>query len=275
LKAIYHAALRLHESLGFAYSGYGFAGHVGTNTTSPSHYQHLLGTFRVLGQELRRRAGISIRFFDLGGGYCDGMHAARAGVTQRELLSSIHAACDKFRQEYGDEVTIIAEPGRYMVADTAVVVTRAKGVSEAYFRAVDGVETFERHKVIHLDDGLYGNLMGQVQDGRRYELIPFRLDAADAIGGEGLASAIWGPTCDSFDRIIPPDDYRVPADFSSGDFMMVECMGAYSTVTATEFNRTKPTTIVTYCKTADGGLSYTLYGTNGTTLRSGTVDGGR
>lgn len=167
LKRIFETARSVEKQFSVRFEGFGFAGHVGTNTTSASHYLHLLGTFRVLGTELKRRSGIPITLFDLGGGYCDRMHAERDGITQRELLRAINQAVLKFRSEYGEPVTIIAEPGRYLVADTAIAVTRAKVVTDAHFRAINGAEVYEKHKVIHLDDGVYGNLMGQIHDSRK------------------------------------------------------------------------------------------------------------
>ncbi len=270
LKTIYSAAQRVEQQVGANYGGFGFAGHVGTNTTSPSHYQHLFGTFRILGRELRERAGIRVTHFDIGGGYCDSMFADADGTTQRELLQAIYRVSLKFRAEYGDETHIIAEPGRYMVADTAAVIMRAKIVADSFFRAVNGVEVFEKHKVIHLDDGVYGNLMGQLHDGRRYAPIPFRLNEEQApIAGKGVPCIMWGPTCDSFDRVLPPDDYRVPDGLQTDDLFMIGCMGAYTTVTATEFNRTQPTTIVLFRRESNGGYAYTAYNTRGDILHIG------
>lgn len=267
LKSIYSTAMKVEQELSVKYGGFGFAGHVGTNTTHPSHYQHLFGTFRVLGRELRERAGIRITHFDIGGGYCDSLHAESDGTSQRDLLRSIYQVSSKFRAEYGDDINIIAEPGRYMVADSAAVITRAKIVSDAFFRAVDGVEVFEKHKVIHLDDGVYGNLMGQLHDGRRYSPISFRVDEDNRpVGGKGVPCIMWGPTCDSFDRILPPDDYRVPDELQTGDLFAIDCMGAYTTVTATEFNKTQPSTIVLFRRAEDGSYGHTAYNTKGDVL---------
>jgi ornithine decarboxylase len=259
LKSIFSVATKLAEQTGFAFSGFGFAGHVGTNTTSPSHYQHLLATFRILGQELRSRAGIRVNYFDLGGGYCDGLHADAAGVTQSELLRSVYSSCCRFKEEYGDQTTLIAEPGRFLVADSAAALMRAKVVSEAFFRAIDGAEVFEKHKVIHLDDGVYGNFMGQIHDCRKYDPVPFRLDIHDDFSGDGVACVMWGPTCDSFDRIVPPENYRVPADLRTGDYFLVDCMGAYSTVTATDFNQTQPTSLVVFRQFTDRPPEIAIY----------------
>ena len=246
LKQIFTAARQLERERHVRFGGYGFAGHVGTNTTSPTNYQHLLATFRLLGQELRHRTGIRVNFFDIGRGYCDELHASRAGIVQRDLLAGISRAVERFRLDYGDDVEVIAEPGRFLIADSGAVVARAKIVTDSYFRSVAGTELFEKHKVIHLDDGVYGNLMGQIHDERVYEPIPFRRNASDTMTGPPIPCILWGPTCDSFDRIIPPESYRVPDGLQTGDYFLFDCMGAYSTVTATQFNRTEPTMLVLY-----------------------------
>ena len=186
------------------------------------------------------------------------MHAERDQVTQRELLQTIFQAVERFKSEYGVPVTVIAEPGRYLVADTAVAVTRAKVVADAHFRAINGAEVYEKHKVVHLDDGVYGNLMGQIHDSRKYRPFPFRLGCDDAISGDAVPCVMWGPTCDSFDRVIPPDDYRVPEGLATNDLFMIECMGAYTTVTATEFNRTRASKVVLFSR-IESEIDATIY----------------
>jgi len=52
--------------------------------------------------------------------------------------------------------------------------------------------------------------------------------------GELIARIVFGPTCDSVDRL--PGDVMLPADMVEGDFVVFNGMGAYSTVTATRFN---------------------------------------
>ena len=45
---------------------------------------------------------------------------------------------------------------------------------------------------------------------------------------------VFGPTCDSVDRL--PDGVALPSDLAEGDYLIIEGMGAYSTVTNTRFN---------------------------------------
>ncbi|MEJ2022748.1 MAG: type III PLP-dependent enzyme, partial [Maritimibacter sp.] len=45
---------------------------------------------------------------------------------------------------------------------------------------------------------------------------------------------IYGPTCDSVDRL--PDPLPIPGDVAEGDYLIFAGMGAYSNATLTRFN---------------------------------------
>lgn len=270
IKAILQNAVHAAQQIGGRYRGFGLAGHVGTNTTSPSHYQHLFGTFRTLSQELRSRSGIALEYFDIGGGYCDQLHAVEDETDQRTLLKTIYETSQKFRHDMGRPVTIFAEPGRFLVADTAACLTQIKSVSDSFFRAANGAEVFEKHKVIHIDDGVYGNLMAQIQDGRVWRFLTIRKYAPPMPLENGLPAIVWGPTCDSFDRLVTDASFRVSDQLQSGDYFMSECMGAYSIVTATGFNRTQPTNVVTFLR-RDGDLILQCFSSMGQLIRTWSI----
>ena len=52
--------------------------------------------------------------------------------------------------------------------------------------------------------------------------------------GEAVPRIVFGPTCDSVDRL--PGEVALPADLEEGDFVVWQGMGSYSTVTNTRFN---------------------------------------
>mgnify|MGYP001438364263 CR=1 FL=1 len=53
-------------------------------------------------------------------------------------------------------------------------------------------------------------------------------------GGAASPRVIFGPTCDSVDRL--PGDVALPSDIEEGDYLVFSGMGAYSTATNTRFN---------------------------------------
>lgn len=46
-------------------------------------------------------------------------------------------------------------------------------------------------------------------------------------------STIWGPTCDSIDKVT--DNYWIP-ELYIGDWLLIDNMGAYSVTVCTDFN---------------------------------------
>ena len=56
-----------------------------------------------------------------------------------------------------------------------------------------------------------------------------------------LKSTLWGPTCDSIDKLFDDFDMKI---LETGDYLVWYNMGAYTTVCATSFNNFDlPTTI--------------------------------
>jgi ornithine decarboxylase len=91
----------------------------------------------------------------------------------------------------------------------------------------------------YLDDGLYGSFSNVLSDHVRptiyaYDAVP---DDPDAV-----PSVLSGPTCDSTDVITT--SAMLPA-LDVGDLVVAPHMGAYTSVTACEFNGLpKPTVVV-------------------------------
>ena len=55
-----------------------------------------------------------------------------------------------------------------------------------------------------------------------------------AVTGPVEGRVVFGPTCDSMDRM--PGTPNVPVAIEEGDFVIFEGLGAYGTATATRFN---------------------------------------
>ena len=52
--------------------------------------------------------------------------------------------------------------------------------------------------------------------------------------GTKLAFGVFGPTCDSIDRLAGP--MHLPGDIAEGDYLMFHGMGAYAASLASRFN---------------------------------------
>jgi len=78
----------------------------------------------------------------------------------------------------------------------------------------------------YMDDGLYNSFSGKVFDHADYPIVSER-------AGKVSRCVLAGPTCDSFDVISK--EIALP-ELQIGDLLLVPSMGAYTNVSATEFN---------------------------------------
>jgi ornithine decarboxylase len=111
---------------------------------------------------------------------------------------------------------VIAEPGRFIAAPSAIAVASIMG------RALrDG------HWWYYLDDGLYGSYSGQMYDHAVYPV--------EALCGSGPKhpSVLAGPTCDSID--VVREGLSLPK-LKVGDLIIGRAMGAYTWASASDFN---------------------------------------
>jgi ornithine decarboxylase len=67
-----------------------------------------------------------------------------------------------------------------------------------------------------------------------------------ARGGEAVNRVVYGPTCDSLDRLPAP--VALPGDMEEGDYVLFDGMGAYSRAIATRFNGYGPGEAVTVAR---------------------------
>lgn len=186
--------------------------HPGTQCTDPSAWAAYIREAAVIA----RTAGVKIARLNVGGGFPN--HRAIGVVPQ---LDETFATIDRVATEaFGaDRPVLVCEPGRALCGDAFTLAARVKAVR-------DGTHVF-------LNDGLYGSLfeLGQVGIIDRITVIsPDGVERKGAIHGR----ICFGPTCDSVDRL--PGDVPFPDDIAEGDFVLVQGMGAYSTVTNSRFN---------------------------------------
>ncbi len=124
----------------------------------------------------------------------------------------------------GEDIQVIAEPGRYLVADACTLVVKIIG------KAVRNGKT-----CYYLNDGVYQTFSAQIFDHQHYPLHAFK-------GGEKQLCATFGPTCDAFDTISLADE--LPENLQIDDLLYAEKIGAYTIASATSFNGFQPAKVV-------------------------------
>ena len=143
------------------------------------------------------------------------------------LDSFVSAIAEEIRPLTRRGIQVISEPGRFVAAPAMLAVAGVVGVTRR-----GGMPWY------YLDDGLYGSFSNVMSD----HVHP-TIYAYDAVLEEQKAfpSVLAGPTCDSTDVIttramLPPLDV--------GDLVVAPFMGAYTSVTACEFNGLPKATVV-------------------------------
>jgi ornithine decarboxylase len=124
---------------------------------------------------------------------------------------------------------IIAEPGRYLVADAGVLQTEVVLVSKKH--------QLDDRRWVYLDCGKFGGLAETMEEAIRYRL---RTPHDEANGPRGAVN-IAGPTCDSADVLYEKSDYDLPMALAPGDRIDICSTGAYTTTySAVNFNGFAP-----------------------------------
>ena len=185
--------------------------HPGTQCADPAAW---LAYIEVCA-DIARRAGVRIKRLNVGGGF-----ASNRGIAPD--LAAIFAAIDSaVGAAFGDAAPeLVCEPGRALASEAFVLATQVRGV-----RA--GGEVF-------LNDGVYGSFGEAINSVGVVDRVSTMTHAGAAHRGVLRDRLLYGPTCDSLDRL--PGEFALPEDLAEGDFVLFEGMGAYSTATTTRFN---------------------------------------
>ncbi len=201
----------------------GFSFHVGSQGPSVEPYRDALHTTLELTRAVERTLGQRVPIIDIGGGF---------PVSYREEMppiSAIGAVVDDVLGADRASYTLLAEPGRYLVADAMTLLT-----------SVVGTATRNGRTWHYLDDGLYGSYSNVMTEDVHPPIVALaELEGRPAAALEPVTLA--GPTCDSIDVIAR--DYPMPA-LRAGDVVVSPTMGAYTAVTASRFNSIAETPIV-------------------------------
>jgi ornithine decarboxylase len=199
--------LRLAAELRLKIDGFSF--HVGSQAPDASMSVKAIGVCREL-IEHSAQSGHQLSMLDIGGGFP--VDYLKRSLSIEQFCAPIVEAL----KELPRSVRVIAEPGRYIAAPSAI------GVASVMGRALrDGRWWY------YLDDGLYGSYSGQIYDHSVYPV------EALVMNGETYPSVLAGPTCDSIDVIREQVDLP---KLGLGDLIVGREMGAYTWASASEFN---------------------------------------
>ena len=186
--------------------------HPGTQCTDPAAWETYIRTAATIAAD----AGVTIARLNVGGGF-----PSHREVAILPPIEAIFALIDRVAAEaFGDNrPLLVCEPGRGLCGDAFTLGARVKAVRD------------DTH--VFLNDGVYGsltelNIIGNI------DRMDIMAPTGELRSGARAPRIVFGPTCDSVDRL--PGEVMLAADVAEGDFLIVQGMGAYSTVTNTRFN---------------------------------------
>lgn len=185
----------------------GVSFHVGSNCGNPQQYASAIRDARTT-FDIAEKLGIKMTLLDIGGGFSD-----REGekITFEETARIINESLDEYFPN--EDIRIIAEPGRYMVEASHILVFSVVGKKKI---VKDGEIMFR----YFMNDGVYGSFNCIFFDHAKPLLVPFSQRS-----DKKYPSVCYGPTCDSVD-LINSTPIMLP-ELSVGDVMFVENFGAY------------------------------------------------
>lgn len=200
----------LAESMNLKVRGLAF--HVGSQSENPEVWET---AFKITGGLIERltQIGIKIDFLDIGGGFpADyGQPAPSISVTCGHINKAIKKYIPK-------GVEIIAEPGRFITAESSVIVTEV--IAREHRSGMDW---------LYLDMGVFQGLMEPLE--MRSWKYPTFTDKNPR--GYKKDFVLTGPSCDAYDTI---GTYSLPSEINRGDKVYIGSAGAYTSVYGSNFN---------------------------------------
>lgn len=163
---------------------------------------------------------LNLSLLNIGGGYP--VRYKSNDPTIEETLSVIQKGLKSNITD--EEMTIIAEPGRYLTADSSVIVASIIGVEERRGRTW-----------LYLDIGTFQAFAEIFEFG----YFPYPVYSLDHLRRKLPTESVkkyvlTGPSCDSYDTMTT--EVTLPADLAIGNKLLIDKTGAYTVVYGSNFN---------------------------------------
>jgi ornithine decarboxylase len=236
--------LKLAKNMDLNVTGVSF--HVGSGCMDASQYYKALELCKKVFVQAKE-IGYNFNMVDIGGGF-PGFHDEQSiellqGISQQVYLGfrdffseefNIRTlyADDKFDQnENNPELEIISEPGRFFVQSSHTLLVNVIGRKIKTARMAESDNSQREYKKTYcynMNDGIYGSFNCIYFDHQKPEVLPY-----NERNGERYSSVVYGPTCDSMDKICT--DIKLP-ELAIGEWCFIKNFGAYTVAASTEFN---------------------------------------
>lgn len=201
---------------------YGVSFHVGSQSYNKYKWKEAILEASEVFDKLHKK-GIDLKMINLGGGIP--VQHTKPVPSVEEIGEVINESINEYLG-WVDGLRVITEPGRSMVGNAGII------VSKVLLKSKKGTQTW-----VYLDTGVYHGLMETIEN-FGYEVI---VDGKE--DNETISMTLSGPTCDSVDTIY--DEIDLPINIDYGDIVYFINTGAYTNEYATHFNGIEPIKVYT------------------------------
>ncbi len=220
------------KELGLNVVGVSF--HVGSNCKDPSTYASALDDSKTI-FDFAAQVGYDFKLIDIGGGY-PGKDSQE--VTFEHITKVVN---EKMEQHFADSsIRVIGEPGRYMVTECQTLATNICAKRDQ--RLIE--EGHSQDFLYYVNEGVYGTFNNiyfdhMIVNESNINILKKKRQMKKPLEpAPRFSSTIWGPTCDSVDKLC----YSIPLqELDIGDWLFFSDLGAYTSCCSTNFNGFKLT----------------------------------
>jgi diaminopimelate decarboxylase len=200
---------RIISTPGFKFEGFHF--HLGSQIEDPSCYAEAIEKLEAFILDARRQLGhFPVNTIDIGGGLP--VSYGRRVPSPKDLGAKITGQLNSLVESIGDRFTLVAESGRFLTAESTVLVSR-----------IVNVKNFGDSKYVYVDAG-YHVLLDSALLRHEYpvEVIPGGKQSPQKI-------VLVGRLCDPLD-VFPTSSRSKLAGAQTGKLVVFRDVGAYSIV---------------------------------------------
>lgn len=220
-----YTAYRMARDVGV--KRFGIQMHIGSGILNPEPYKHAMENLLKAAADIHRGLGINFEFIDLGGGFGVPYRPDDEELKIEEMAGSIVALFKRRISEYGlGEPFLCVEPGRYIVCDAAVLLTR-----------VNTVKSTGHKEFIGVDAGFNTLIRPAMYDAYHQIVLADTLRARS----ERVYDVV-GPLCESGDFLARD---RKLQETKVGDLLVILNAGAYGFSMSSHYNsRPRPAEVL-------------------------------
>jgi ornithine decarboxylase len=215
----------------------GVSFHVGSGCMDATQYYKAIELCKKV-FNMAKKIDYEFYIVDIGGGF-PGFHDEKSLKLLKDISEQVfNGFKDFFSNEFyipqfnietnntNKELKIISEPGRFFVQSSHTLLVNVIGRKIKTITDDNGNQV--KKYCYNMNDGIYGSFNCIYFDHQKPEILPY-----NERNGEKYDSVIYGPTCDSMDKICT--DIKLP-ELAIGEWCFIKNFGAYTVAAASDFN---------------------------------------